>query len=97
MKHPEYLRPVEPGTTDTPLPAEPVAAQIRRHQAEARSLANGHVRTLTESMTGAVSIAREIADGGDSYSPGIRDMCRRFAEDAEDRVAMIAGLMKRLS
>lgn len=83
---------------DAPVVApkpETVAERVRRLQAEARALAKEHVRALTEAMVDVERMAAEIAEGGDAYPPGIRDVARRFAEDCEARVRTLEALMAR--
>lgn len=77
--------------------AETVAQQIRRLQAEAKELAREHVRTLSAAIMHAEQIAAEIAEGGDAYPPGIRDLARRFVEDAEARVQTLEAIAGRAS
>ncbi len=69
-----------------------VAERVRRLQAEARQLAHDHIVALTTAMAHANRLAAEIAEGGDAYPAGVRDMARRFAEDSEARVQSIAAI-----
>ena len=73
-----------------------VAERVRRLQAEARQLAQGHVLALTAAMADANRLALEIAEGGDAYPPGIRDLARRFAEDCDIRVQSIEAINARV-
>lgn len=79
---------------DTPK-SENVAMRVRRLQAEARALAGDHVRELTSAMADLETLAMEIAGGGDAYSPGIRDVARRLAEDLADRATTIEAIRAR--
>lgn len=72
-----------------------VADRVRRLQAEARKLAHDHVLSLTAAMTEANRLATEIADGGEAYPAGVRDLARRFAEDCESRVQSIEAINAR--
>ena len=74
---------------------ETVAQRVQRLQAEARQLAKDHVKSLTGAMTELEQLASEIADGGDAYAPGIRDICRRMAEDLESRVQTLDAISAR--
>jgi len=40
-------------------------------------------------------MAAEIAEGGDAYPAGVRDLARRFAEDAEARVQTLEAITAR--
>ena len=74
---------------------ETVGQRVRRLQVEARQLAKDHVRALTAAIEAAEQIAAEIAEGGDAYPAGIRDLARRFAEDAAPRVQTLEALSAR--
>jgi hypothetical protein len=76
---------------------ETVAERVRRLQGEARQLAHDHVLALTAAMTDANRLAAEIAEGGEAYPAGIRDLARRFAEDCESRVQSIEAINNRVS
>ncbi|MDB5453154.1 MAG: hypothetical protein JWO33_1732 [Caulobacteraceae bacterium] len=69
-----------------------VAERVRRLQAEARQLAHDHVVALTTAMAHANRLAAEIAEGGEAYPAGVRDMARRFAEDSDARVQSIQAI-----
>ena len=75
--------------------AETVAERVRRLQAEARQLAKDHVRALSEAIVNVEQMAAEIAEGGDAYPPGIRDLARRFVEDCEARVQTLEAISAR--
>ena len=85
--------------TASPTPAvaksETVAERVRRLQAEARQLAKDHVRALSEAIVGVERMAAEIAEGGDAYPPGVRDLARRFVEDCEARVQTLEAITAR--
>lgn len=77
------------------LSKETVAQRVRRLQAEARNLANDHVASMTAAMFDLSAMAAEIADGGDAYAPGIRDMARVLAEDLESRAQTVEAIRAR--
>lgn len=74
---------------------ETVAQRVQRLQAEARQLAKDHVRSLTTAMIQVEQLAAEIAEGGDAYAPGIRDIARRLVEDLEARVQTLDAISAR--
>lgn len=74
---------------------ETVADRVRRLQAEAKQLAKDHVHALSAAIMNAETIAAEIAEGGDAYPPGIRDLARRFVEDADMRVQTLEAISAR--
>lgn len=74
---------------------ETVAERVRRLQAEARQLAKDHVKALTSAMVELEQLAAEIAEGGDAYAPGVRDVARRLVEDLESRVQTLEAISAR--
>ncbi len=88
------LRAVAAPKPETPKP-ETVAEHVRRLQAEARQLAKDHIHAFTAAISEAEHMAAEIAQGGDAYPAGVRDLARRFAEDAEARVQTLEAITAR--
>ncbi len=74
---------------------EVLADKIRRLQAEAKGLAREHVLALEEKLIDIQRMAVEIADGGDAYAVGVRELARRLAEDCEHRVQTLEAITKR--
>ena len=74
---------------------ETVAERVRRLQAEARQLAKDHIHALAAAMMDAERMAAEIAEGGDAYPPGVRDLARRFVEDVDARVQTLEAIVAR--
>ena len=73
---------------------ETTAERVKRLQAEARALALEQVEALEEVLLKAADMAREIADGGDAYPVGARELAHRLVQDlpakAETMKAIIA-------
>ena len=80
----------------TPSKPETVAERVRKLQAEAKQLAKDHIHALSAAILNAEQIAAEIAEGGDAYPAGVRDLARRFAEDAEMRVQTLEAITARV-
>ena len=74
---------------------ESVAERVRRLQAEAKQLAKDHIKALTAAMVEVEHLAAEIADGGDAYAPGVRDVARRLVEDMDSRVQTLEAIVAR--
>ena len=88
------LRAAVPAKIETSKP-ETVAERVRRLQAEAKQLAKDHIHALTAAIAAVERMATEIAEGGDAYPAGVRDLARRFAEDAEARVQTLEAITAR--
>ena len=82
---------------NAPVPSRPetVAERVRNLQAEARQLARDHIHAFTAAMTEVEHMAAEIAEGGDAYPAGVRDLARRFVEDCEARVQTVEAIVGR--
>jgi hypothetical protein len=75
--------------------AETVSERVRRLQAEAKQLAKDHVKSLSSAMVALEQLAAEIAEGGDAYAPGIREVARQLAEDLDSRVQTLEAIAAR--
>lgn len=72
-----------------------VSSRVQRLQQQARSLATEDVQAFILELRGLEQRAAEIAEGGEAYPAGIRDICQRLAEDAEGKAKTIAALAGR--
>jgi hypothetical protein len=57
------------------------AQRIRRLQHEARMLAREQVEVFARDLDAVAARAGEIADGGDAYPAGVRELASRIAAD----------------
>ena len=74
---------------------ETTAERVKRLQAEARALALEQVEALEEVLLKASEMAREIAEGGDAYPVGIREMARQMVAETESRLLGLQAIMHR--
>jgi hypothetical protein len=88
-------RPALHPATDADASPEALSQRIRRLQAEARQLAKDHIRLLSSQLVAVEQMAAEIAEGGEAYPPGIRDVCSRLVEDLDARVQTLAAIAAR--
>ncbi len=68
--------------TLVPTPQETPALRARRLMAEARAAAQEQVLSLEDALSQVVELAEQIAEGGDLYPVGVRDLCRKLAGDS---------------
>lgn len=59
---------------------ETTAGRVRRLQMEARALAVEQVEALEKVLKQAAEMAREIAEGGDAYPVGAREIASRLVD-----------------
>lgn len=74
---------------------ETVADRVRALQLEAKGLARQHVQELERLLIEVERMSAEIAEGGDAYPAGVRDIARRLAEDCEARVQTLEAIVSR--
>lgn len=74
---------------------ETVSERVRRLQAEAKQAARDHVALFARQMVDLQFLAIEIADGGEAYPPGVRDVARRLAEELDSRSQTLAAISNR--
>ncbi|MEO6338462.1 MAG: hypothetical protein ABIO39_00365 [Caulobacteraceae bacterium] len=70
------------------------SARASRLMAEARAAAREQVAVLEQAMADVIALANEIGDGGDAYSPGARDLCRRLAEEVAQRGQTLGAIVR---
>lgn len=90
------LQALAPAAPETPVPAsETLAEQIRRLQAEAKSLARSHVDALKLALIEVERLSEEIGAGGDVYPTGVRELARRFASETDTKVQALMAIVQR--
>ena len=80
---------------DAAAPAESVAQKVRRLQGEAASLAREQVLTLEHALAEVTRLSMEIADGGEAYPVGAREMTRRLQEEAAAQSLTLSAINDR--
>jgi hypothetical protein len=71
------------------------AERIRRLQWEARVLANEQVEALAADLEALAARALEIAEGGEAYPPGTRELASRIAEELPERAKILLTIQHR--
>ena len=74
---------------------ESTAQRVQRLQQEARILAREQVEALARDFTALAARAAEIAEGGDAYPAGVREMAGRIASDVPQKVQGLMAIMDR--
>lgn len=89
------LRLVEAEVYDLMKPPETTADRVKRLQREARALALEEVEALERALMEAARLAKEIAEGGDAYPVGAREIASRLAEDLPSKAETIKAIVSR--
>lgn len=71
------------------------AQRIRRLQQEARLLAREQVEALAHDFNLLAERAAEIAEGGDAYPAGVRELASRIAADVPQKMQALVSIMTR--
>jgi len=71
------------------------ADRVKRLQMEARALAVEQVEALEKLLLQASAMAREIADGGDAYPVGARELAGRLAADLPAKAQTLKAVASR--
>ena len=74
---------------------ESTADRVRRLQKEAKLLATEEVESLEQKMEACSAQAKQIAEGGEAYPAGVRDLAGRIAAEIEQRAQMLQALLER--
>ena len=76
---------------------ETMSQRVRRLQEEARILAREQVEMLVRDLNALAARAAEIADGGDAYPAGVREMAARIAGELPQKGQGLVSIMDRTS
>ena len=72
------------------------ADRVKRLQMEARALAVEQVEALEKLLKQSAAMAREIAEGGDAYPVGAREIASRLAADLPTKAETIKTIVHRV-
>ena len=79
----------------TPNQPESPADRIRRLQAEARELAHAHLELLRGALGEVTRLSGEIADGGELYPVGARELAKRLVDESAKHAFTLGGIIER--
>lgn len=85
----KLVGPATPGRNDS------VAERVRKLQNEARALAMGQVTEMQDQMRTLAALAEEVADGGDAYPVGAREIARRMSEELGAKVQTLQAIVSK--
>lgn len=71
------------------------ADRVKRLQMEARALAVEQVEALEKLLLQSAAMAREIAQGGDAYPVGARELAGRLASDLPSKAETLKAIASR--
>lgn len=71
------------------------AERIRRMQKNAKALAREQIAEMTETMLELARMADEVANGGDAYPVGVRELASRLRAELESQAKTVEALTMR--
>jgi len=74
---------------------ETTTQRVRRLQREARLLAREQIEAMGRDLDELAQRALEIADGGDAYAVGVREMASRLASDLPQKAQSLRAILER--
>lgn len=86
---------VVPDRASDPFTTPLLHERIQQLRAETRSLVLEHISRLKESLLKTQQIADQIADGGEVYPPGVRELARSLREEAAAKAQTLGAIMAR--
>jgi len=92
---PEPAAPVE--VYDLGRGPETTTQRVQRLQREARLLAREQVEALARDLDDLARRAGEIAEGGEAYAVGVREMASRLATDLPQKSQGLLAILRRSS
>lgn len=75
---------------------ETTSGRVKRLQLEARALAVEQVEALERVLMQASVMAREIAEGGDAYPVGARELAARLSSDLPAKAETLKAIVGRI-
>ncbi len=82
-------------TALAPLATEALRDRVKRLQNEARGIAREHVMALEHALVAVTQLAAEIADGGDAYPVGARELARQLVGECAGRASTLDAILSR--
>jgi hypothetical protein len=82
---------------DLMKPPATTAERVKRLQMEARALAVEQVEALEKALKTAAAMAAEIAEGGDAYPVGARELAGRLAADLPLKGETLRAIVGRIA
>jgi hypothetical protein len=76
---------------------ETTTQRVQRLQREARLLAHEQIEALGRDLDDLARRAQEIAEGGEAYAVGVREMASRLAADLPQKAQGLRVLLNRSS
>ena len=74
---------------------ETAADRAKRLLTEARAAAIEHIGSVSTALETLIEVSADVAEGGEAYPAGVRDLCRRMTEDLQARLNTLDSIMSK--
>lgn len=74
---------------------ETASHRARRLLAEAKAAALEHTAALEHALDAVASLSADIAEGGDAYPVGVRELSRQLTDDTVSRLQTLTSILNR--
>jgi hypothetical protein len=78
-----------------PRETEPPASRVKRLQRELRALARAQLEEFASDLSTMAQRASDIADGGEAFEVGARELAARIAEDLRHKSQTLEAIARR--
>ncbi len=86
---PSHLNVVTPAFQETP------SSRAKRLLAEAKAAALEHTAALEQALEAVAMLSAEIAEGGDAYPVGVRELSRQLSDESVSRLQTLNAIVNR--
>ena len=80
---------------DLNAPKESKTQRVKRLQEEAKNLAREQITEFEQALIMLAQMAEDIAEGGDMYQIGAREVCRRLSEELPRSLQTLQAIIKK--
>jgi hypothetical protein len=79
-------------TPSQTLAVNTLAERMQRLRSDANSVAGEHIAALVEALSDAAALADQVANGGEAYHIGVREIARRTHKDLVPTVLSLRAI-----
>ncbi len=78
-----------------PAPTTSLAQRMERLRLDAEAVATEHIDALIVALNEAMTLADQVANGGESYNIGVREIARRMHKEIAPSVLSLRAVRER--
>lgn len=78
-----------------PAQAQSLAQRMERLRLDAEAVATEHIDALIAALNEAMDLADQVANGGESYNIGVREIARRMHKEIAPSVLSLRAVRER--